>query len=84
VHRDESRDLNEYDDVKDNVMMTKNGSKRVLAKAGNYIYSMGIVNFFEYLIINLLLLLHVDGHQRSLRAAGKSASFLEANVRILA
>lgn len=40
---------------------------------------MGIVNFFEYLIINLLLILHVDRKQRKLYSSEHEISFLEAN-----
>jgi hypothetical protein len=62
IQRSESKELNEYDDVKDNDVLTFKAIKKVLSKAGSYIYSMGLVNFFEYLIVNLLLLLHVDRH----------------------
>ncbi|TNV72946.1 hypothetical protein FGO68_gene15287 [Halteria grandinella] len=41
--------------------------------------NMGIVNFFEYLIINLLLILHVDKRQRYVLGTGRQTSFLEAN-----
>ncbi len=62
IQRSESKELNEYDDVKDNDVLTFKAIKKVLSKTGSYIYSMGLVNFFEYLIVNLLLLLHVDRH----------------------
>jgi len=53
---------------------------QVLQKTGPYVVNMGMVNFFEYLIINLLLILHVDKRQRYVLGTGRETSFLEANV----
>ena len=81
--RSESRDLMEYDDVLDNEMLDYNGVSKVMKKTGSYIFNMGLVNFFEYLIINLLLILHVDKRQRAILSSGREITFIEANVRVI-
>ena len=55
----ESQMLFEYDDTADNRQMTIVNLGIVFKKAGAYILNMGTVNFFEYLIINLMLNVHV-------------------------
>jgi hypothetical protein len=80
IRRIESRLLKEYDDVRDNQRMTLTACMSVLHKTGTYILNMGLVNFFEYLIINLLLILHVDRRQRLILNSGRQTSFIEANV----
>ena len=61
----ESKVLQEYDDAKDNKRVSVAGINIVFYKAGAYILNMGAVNFFEYLIINLMLIIHVDRRQRA-------------------
>mmetsp|Transcript_41045 Transcript_41045/g.39550 ORF Transcript_41045/g.39550 Transcript_41045/m.39550 type:complete len:195 (+) Transcript_41045:319-903(+) len=51
----------------------------VFRKTGAYIFNMGAVNFFEYLIINLLLVVHVSRHQYSLTLEYQELSFFQAN-----
>jgi hypothetical protein len=78
--RRESRRLVDYDDCRDNKRLSLVSSMNVLSKVGSYIYHMGMVNFFEYLIINLLLIIHVDRKQRAKILTGKEMTFFEANV----
>lgn len=59
IPRRESKVLMEYDDTKDNKRLSLVSGVRVMRKTGPYIYNMGLVNFFEYLVINLMLTLHV-------------------------
>ena len=51
--------LSEYDDCNDNKRLTMRGTGNVFFKTGHYIINIGVVNFFEYLIINLLLVIYV-------------------------
>ena len=51
--------LHNYDDIKDNKKLSGVSLGVVFGKAGSYIMNMGAVNFFEYLIINLMLIVHV-------------------------
>lgn len=72
----ESKVLREYDDTKDNKRISIISMGNVFKKTGHYILNMGAVsqtipysfillkvNFFEYLIINLMLLIFVDRRQ---------------------
>jgi len=52
---------------------------QVLQKTGSYVYSMGLVNFFEFLIINLLLVIHVDRRQRTIMELKQEMTFFEEN-----
>lgn len=56
----ESKGIKDYDDTKDNKRMSLVSISNVFRKTGQYIFNMGAVNFFEYLIINLFLVIHVD------------------------
>ena len=58
MRRIESKILKEYDDVYDNKRLSMVSTIQVFQKAGSYIVHMGLVNFFEYLVINLMLILH--------------------------
>lgn len=52
--------LKQYDDSRDNKRMSIMAMTDVVSKVGAYIFNMGAVNFFEYLVINLFLVIHVD------------------------
>lgn len=75
----ESRILKDYDDVQDNKRLSLVSSMQVLQKTGSYVYHMGLVNFFEFLIINLILVLHVDNRQRTILSMKEEMSFFEEN-----
>ena len=52
-------------------------------KAGHYIVNIGLVNFFEYLVINLLLLIHAAKAEERTKEFKEHLSFFEENVSIL-
>lgn len=61
----------EYDEVTDNKKLNVQNTQEVYEKAGKYILNMGYVNFLESLIINLILILHVDRKQRAIVSSGR-------------
>ncbi len=59
--RRESRDLPLYDDVQDNLPLSSESLGRLaLGRVAPCIFGSALVNFFEYILVNLLLILHVD------------------------
>jgi len=57
---------------------------RVFAKAGNYILNIGLVNFFEYIIINLVVVLFAyrDEFDKTIQHVRRNLgpiSFIDAN-----
>jgi hypothetical protein len=62
----ESKVLDLYDDSKDNRRLSSRSIESVFRKTGPYIVNMGAVNFFEYLVVNLLVSVQVSIHQQNL------------------
>lgn len=44
-------------EAKDNRRIQQVAIARVFGKTGNFIFNLGFVNFFEFLVVNLLLLI---------------------------
>lgn len=53
-------------DAKDNRRIQTVAVSRAFKKAGKYIFQLGLVNFLEQIIINLLLVIHCFYRERSI------------------
>lgn len=62
-----SEDVDKYRySVKDNRRIQKVAVHRIFRKAGKFIFQLGIVNFLEQIIINLLLVIYCFNREREI------------------
>ena len=52
-----------FDDAADNKHLNKPNISSLYSRIGDFILNIGLVNFFEYLIVNLLLSIFVQRQQ---------------------
>eukprot|EP00347_Sterkiella_histriomuscorum_P003594 403363688 len=79
MRKAESRMLKEYDDVQDNKRLSLVSTIQVFQKAGSYIIHNGLVNFLEYLVINLMLIIHTAKRESRYKDTSIEMTFLQEN-----